>query len=448
MVHSRARLKAASEDGFGLIEVLVSAMVLVIVVLGSLAAIDAVTSTAGANKARTIAATLAEKDLERLRSMRTSDLARLAQIEAPTQQITVENITYTVASKAQSVTDSTGEEVSCALSPQQGTYFRISSTVTSTVTGGAVKPVVLSSIVAPRPGKGTLSAVVKNAAGQPVMGIPVQAIGPSPGTAATNAAGCAVFADREAGSYTLRLDSSGWVDTDGNQVVEENATVSAGNLTTIEFLYDEAASFDVKVVTKVGGVERDDRANGVIAAHTGLSTLFKAKTAVDPGLATYSYTGMFPFTAPYQVYGGRCTANDPSKPPNENFFSTFTDAAVQLTPGEHAGTFKALEPAIDVKVTWNGGTLASNAFASVYAYPKDANCGSKIDLGRTNAAGKLVATAGYPGLPFGTYDLCVHYRKTATFRDYKYTAVVSNSDPAGTLLPIDFTALTTQGTCP
>ena len=43
---------------------------LVIVVLGVLAAIDAVTGTAGANKARTVAAALAEKDQEQLRSLR------------------------------------------------------------------------------------------------------------------------------------------------------------------------------------------------------------------------------------------------------------------------------------------------------------------------------------------------------------------------------------------
>jgi hypothetical protein len=67
--------------------------------------------------------------------------------------------------------------------------MRITSTVTSPITGKQVKPVVISSIVAPRPGKGTSTGMVKNAAGQPEPGVAVQAIGPSPATKVTNSAG-------------------------------------------------------------------------------------------------------------------------------------------------------------------------------------------------------------------------------------------------------------------
>jgi Tfp pilus assembly protein PilV len=67
-MNARARRRPpASEEGFALIEVVVSAAVLVILVLGVLAAVDAVSGTAGANQSKTVAATLAEKDLERLR---------------------------------------------------------------------------------------------------------------------------------------------------------------------------------------------------------------------------------------------------------------------------------------------------------------------------------------------------------------------------------------------
>ena len=50
-MNARARRRSpASEEGFALIEVVVSAAVLVIVVLGVLAAIDAVSSTASTNQ--------------------------------------------------------------------------------------------------------------------------------------------------------------------------------------------------------------------------------------------------------------------------------------------------------------------------------------------------------------------------------------------------------------
>jgi hypothetical protein len=436
---ARVRRQAASEEGFGLIEVVISAAVMVLVTLGILAALDSVSHTAGANQAKTIAATLAEKDLERMRGLRTSDLNDLATLEPASRTVQVGKVIYTIVSKAQTVDDATAKDISCAIPSGKGAYLRITSTVTSPITGGAVKPVVMSSIVAPQPGKGTLTALVKNAAGQPVKNLPVEADGPDDTTVNTNDAGCAVFGDMEAGSYTLRLNSTGWVDPDGNQLVEKNATVSAGNLTTTEFLYDLAASFNVKAVTVVGGVQRDDRADGMFAAHTGLSALYKYIPATSPGATTFAYTKMFPFTTPYKVYAGTCTGADPVKAISTFYETTWPGAVVQLSPGVAAGTFTALEPAIDVTVTYNlAGTLPNGPpYATVYAYPKTTGCGigTRIPLGTTNSSGKLVSPNGFPGLPFGTYDVCAQFTRTSgTFAGttFKTSTTINNVDPAGT----------------
>jgi hypothetical protein len=421
---ARARRKAASEEGFGLIEVVISAAVMVLVTLGILAALDSVSHTAGANQAKTVAATLAEKDLERMRGLRTSDLNNLAALEPATQQVKVGNVTYTIVSKAQPVDDATGNDISCAIPSGKGEYLRITSTVTSPITGGAVKPVVMSSIVAPQPGQGTLTALVKNAAGAPVKALPVQAVGPTPKTISTNDAGCAVFGDMEAGSYTLRLNQTGWVDPDGNQLVEKNATVSAGNLTTVEFVYDKAASFTVKAVTVVGGVQRDDQATGMYVAHTGLASLYKNITATA---TSYRFTGLFPFTTPYKVYAGSCTGNDPVKVVPTFYEAMWPGAVVQLTPGVDAGTFTALQPAFDVTVTYNSGaTLPNSPYATVFAYPKAAGCaGTRVTLGSTNSAGKLQMT--YPGMPFGPYDICAQFTRSSTAKTYKTSTTVTNA---------------------
>ena len=58
-----------SEAGFALIEVIVSAAVLAIVALAVLSGIDAASSSSGREKARAVAASLAEQDQERLRAM-------------------------------------------------------------------------------------------------------------------------------------------------------------------------------------------------------------------------------------------------------------------------------------------------------------------------------------------------------------------------------------------
>ena len=428
-------------------EVMISAAILIVVVLGVLASLDGVTRAAGGNKARTIAATLAEQDQERLRSLPTSDLNKLSVIETATRPVVVAGVTYTIESKAEWVVDATGVTLSCVVAPGDGSYLRIKSTVTSPMTGARVRPVVLSSIVAPRPGKGTLTAMVKNAAGGPVVGAGVQAIGPTPDTKTTNASGCAVFDESDAGSYTLRLNTTNWVDPNGVQSPVKTTTVSAGNLSTVEFVYDNSSSFNVSTYTVVGGVEQPDRSNGVIAAHTGL-TLGNRTVTSAPGATTFAFTLMFPFTSPYLVYSGGCDGNNPSNA-IPSYYSTHPNSVVQLTPGGATVAAKALEPAILLSLTSNGGVLSSDSFATVYAYPKTPGCATtRISMGTTSSAGALTE----PGLPFGLYDICVQYRDTSPSPDrfYAHTFTnVNNVTPAGTSLTRNFTgSSTTPSTCP
>jgi Tfp pilus assembly protein PilV len=451
MTRSRERRHLGSQEGFALMEVVVSAAVLVIVVLGVLAGLDSVSRTAASNQGRTVAATLLEKDLERMRSYRTSDLDRFETIETETRVVTVGKIKWEITSKAQWVTDSSGEDISCAVSGDRGSYLRITSSVIQVNAPTDAKPTTMSSIVAPQPGKGTLTALVRNGAGQPVVGLPVQADGPTPATKTTNASGCAVFDESEAGSYKLRLDYAGWVDFDGNRLVEKSGTVSAGNLATVEFVYDRAGGFPVSVVTRRPGAAADDpdRSNGVIAAHTGVSTGYRAMTAGGSGTTSFSFTAMFPFATPYEVYSGTCTGNNPAKPPNANYFSNNPAAVAKVDPGATGAARTVLEPAIDVTATYKSGASTINANgAKVYAYPKTTGCAAtRIDLGTINSTGKIPAntTAG-PGLPFGSYDICVQYSNGTTWRRFwsastgggRVAGTVSNTDPAGPALTAAF----------
>jgi hypothetical protein len=440
MLGLRARGKVAAEDGFAMMEVLVSAAVLVLVVLGILAGLDAVSRAAGGNQARTVAATLAELDQERLRGLPTGDLDKLDEIESTTRKVKVEKVDYTIKSEAQWVTDTTGTEISCSLVPGEGAYLRITSTVTSPITGAAVKPVVLSSIVAPRPGKGTLTAMVKNAAGNPVSGMGVQAVGPTPATKTTNSEGCAVFDESEAGSYVLKLNTTGWVDRDGITATEKGATVSAGNLTTVELLYDKQSSINVSVKTNRPGVAGSvsDRSTGITFAHTGLTTGSRVITSALPGNASFSSGPLFPFTTPYEVYSGTCTGNKPSPV-----------VGATLTPGGPPEAVDVLEPAIDVTATYKNGSAAAAVAggALVYAYPKSAGCSSsRIPLGTTDATtGKLLTnTDTGPGLPYGNYDVCVQLTRTVggnskTWRVHWSSLTgnsgptIANTNPAGTV---------------
>jgi hypothetical protein len=425
----RARGTLRSESGFALMEVIVSAAVLVLVVLGVLAAMDSVARTAGANKAKTVAATLAEKDQERLRGM------HIDQVGGPLggYDVDVAGVTYRVESKAVWVADGSDEEVGCGAKNSEGSYLRLTSTVTSPITGASVKPVVLSSIMAPRQ-KGALIVLVKNAAEQPVQGLTVTA--PPLTSKVTNSAGCAVFSQIDAGNYTVGLNQSGWVDWNGNPTPTKLAGVTAGNITTVDFAYDRAATATVTVQNKPtaqGGVL--EPAKTVLGAHpkptTGMRTSsapvvpspnpYPVDNAVKTG-ASFVMTNLFPFPEGYTFYSGACLGADPSKQVPD-YFSTYS-GALTLGPGE-SRPVTVYEPPVNITVRRDSvtGTLADAT--AVYAYPKAAGCtGIRIPLGTTTSSGTLA----YPGLPYGEYDICAR-RTSGTDRRGTMTLLVK--DPAG-----------------
>jgi hypothetical protein len=96
-----------------------------------------------------------------------------------------------------------------------------------------------------------------------------------------------------------------------------------------------------------------------------------------------------------------------------------------------------LEPAIDVTVTYDGSLRSG---ARVYAYPKTPDCdGTRVRLGITDSTGKIPADTEWgPGLPFGTYDVCVHYNDGSRLLRMHWSGLsgaagptISNTAPAG-----------------
>jgi hypothetical protein len=295
------------------------------------------------------------------------------------------------------------------------------------MTGAKVKPVVISSIVAPEPGSGALVAMVVNAKGQPVQNMPVQAVGPESKTKTTNDAGCAVFGAITAGAYEVKVNQGGWVDPEGDQEVVKTATVSAGTLTTVDFVYDVAATLTVNVQSIYGSpaVAQTDDSYGVIAAQTGILTGYRLfPGAAATRAASHTLNGLFPFVHPYKIYSGRCTDQDPTGFV-ANYFDVYTTAAPKLDPGQVAVT-TILEPPVNINATFTQSSLSSN----VYAYPSSGTC---ADPGVYNMGAVLSdGRAQRPGLPFGTYDICVHYQRNSTsWWRRMITGVVNNAVNGG-----------------
>jgi hypothetical protein len=413
-------------------EVVISAAVLLLVVLGVMAGLDAVAGTAGANKARTVAAVLAERDQEELRSLKTVDLNDIRALIPEPRTVTVDGVKYTIESDAVLVTDATGDDISCALEDGGGSFVRITSKVTSPMTGAKVKPVVLSSIVAPEPGSGTLVAKVINAEDEPVTNLPVQAVGPDTKTRTTNDAGCAVFGAMEAGSYNVKVNQLGWVNPEGDQEVIKAATVSAGTLTTVDFVYDVAARVTVNIA---GGPPTSspsppfDTSFGVVAANTGILTGSRTFPEALPGSPASSHVleRLFPFEHPYSIYSGRCTGADPTAFEPTYFANRNPAAAPTLEPGQQAA-ITIFEPAVNINATFTQTRNNSH----VYAFPKTPDCGEPVsyDMGTVSTT---TGRASSPYLPFGTYDICVEFRRSSNSTWYKRTfADIANSSADGT----------------
>src|SRR5437667_5684290 len=96
-----ARLRFRGQGGFALIEVVVSAALLLVVAGGVLAGIEGPSNISGKNEVRSQASDLAQQDQERLRGMSFSSLVGYT----ATTPVTVGNVTYSRYSSAVRIRD-------------------------------------------------------------------------------------------------------------------------------------------------------------------------------------------------------------------------------------------------------------------------------------------------------------------------------------------------------
>jgi Tfp pilus assembly protein PilV len=412
----------AAEAGFGLVEVMVSAVVIVLVATATVTSISESQKTSARTLSRGVVANLAEQDQERMRSMRAKDLADYK----ATRIVVQEKIKYKVESQGEFVVDKTGDAVSCTSTGAQTSYLKLTSTVTPQA-GFKADPLTLRSIQALpvsqySPTSGTLITPVVLASGLPATGVTVQLSGPESRSATTNAAGCAIFQFLTPGAYTIAVNQGGWVDQSQTQNVSYSGTVSPGNTNTATpLVYDRWGA--IAPVFDSGAT----KAGGITVTHASI---------VAPGAKTKTYpvagaSGLFPFTSPYSVYAGTCTANDPTTyaPEGATFYADhpgYGQALVKSTSPATTVAPNLHEPAItppQIQVMWRnsaGTTLTekpstSGNTARVYLKPADAGCTlPTVPVVNADANGNPTGTAK---LPYGNYKLCAEYTKTVTGKD-------------------------------
>lgn len=421
---SRVRRRLAAEDGIGLVEVMVSAMLLIIVSVAVLNGIDTATGVSGDARARSVAANVAQQDQERLRTMKAEQLSNLFDVN--TRQVS--GISMTTTSRADWVSDA-DQSTSCENPNAHNDYLKLT---TSTTWPGATNPVELESIMAPPngsfgPSQGSVGVQVDSRdpdVGKP--GVDVDIVGPPSYDKDTDEQGCAFFGFLPAGNqYKAVLDKSGFVDPDGNQHIERAVSVQAEGLTALNFKYDLAAQLTANFTTKVGGVVRAAKTGSMVLQNAELTEGSRLLSFTDRSSNTV--TSLFPFPNPYVVFAGKCVS---AKPPD----SLRPSHSITLDPGG-SGTIDVRMPAINVKVIGSNGSVLPNA--TVKLTQSGTGCGSYTKT--TNSSGLL----DNPEMPYGTFTVCTPVGSGHV------KATVVNNDPEGSpLVTLDQRTTPTSGACP
>jgi type II secretory pathway pseudopilin PulG len=401
---------AASEAGFALIEVMVSATLLVILAIGTLSVLEQSVKSSSMNRSRGIASTLAQADQEHMRQL---PLGSIAGGYHPLPQVkNVGGVNYTITSSGDWTRDASGAVTCSPLSTGRAEYLTITSKVTwPGMTDSKTKPVVIQSIVAPGvqavgPNKGAVAIRLKQADGKGTQGIVVTS-GAVAGT--TDVDGCVVLANLDAGTHSVLWDANTYVDPDGDQKITKNVSIAAGATAQDGGSYDKAAFVDTSIVDNAAPPATPAAAKWptVSFSQSGMQNGDRPMPSSDgkPSSKIRS-KGLFPFTSAYGVYVGGCNGNDPF-----TYKDSFAGGASVLTSPASLSTATASMPLVTVKVIKSaGGTLDTGARIGVYpaSAPQMTGCTEGIPPARTGYdAAKPLGSGLYQfPLPYGRWNVC------------------------------------------
>lgn len=396
------RSRLLREDGFALIEVMVSAVLVVVLATATLSIIERAGAVASSDRSRAVATQLAQEDQDSMRLMKITSLSNY-HVTHPPQK--VDNIDYTVESQAEWMRDDSTGKVVCDGNTTRAEYAKITSKVTW---ARQTKPVILESYVAPGVkgvSLGSLAVKLHNDGTKGTPGITINFQGQS---VSTDSDGCAIFTTLTPGmsnaTWSGALFQPNFVDKNGNNSVTKSVTIAASQNSILDAMFDRAGTIPVRFVDDVGN---NVKWNTVTAANSGMDNggvrVFGKTT--DPKLQSMDASTLFPFATAYTMYAGSCAGNAPATWDTSGSSSTIGQRIAP--PGATAASVDVPLPDVAVGVRQNGSALngASVSFA-VGSHANMAGCVDKIGAGSSDAP----TTAGGNGvvaqLPWGQYVAC------------------------------------------
>ncbi len=390
----------ASDAGDTLIEVIVSALLVGLIVVGTFSGLDSTNKATALQRSRSQADALAEQDEEQLRSEPVTKLSELNR----THTVTEGGTTYTITSTSKYIADATAT-ASCTSSSTKADYLQTTSKVTWNALlnskGELVgKPVEESGIISP-PADSALIVQVQES-GTALPNALVVAKGPSPATTSyeleTSSNGCAILAVPP-GEYNIYVSKTGYVDPNGYANTHED---EGGSVTRSVYIPAENTSklgynlglAGTLAVSFTGSTPAEG--DSFVAFNTGMTSSRPFGTVGTYSTTVESPKSIFPFTTKYTVYAGTCEADLPTK----NGQSSNPEILVE--PGKTAAVSVPLPP---VNFIVKSGIKASEPGELMEAKgtTTDTGCGTK----RTFVTSSSTGAVARPGLPYGKYTMCV-----------------------------------------
>lgn len=412
----RPRARISGEAGAVLTEVMVSAVLLVVLAVGLYPMFDGSAQAGADARTRAVATSVAGDAIEQMRAMPMSTLG----FYANTSQKTVRGITYTITSKADWMRDSTGD-VTCTLNTTGVEYLRLRATVTAP---GMDRPIRVDSLITPPAGafdptSGSLIVYTKDAAGQPLSGVTVNAGGRS---GVSGSDGCVVLIMLPGGDTTVTASATGLSTVDLQPSASVTATVVTGQTSSVTVQLDRLATANISfdTIAKAGQAAVATTATAVSAATPPLAA--PVVKTISPAASSTSMQ-LFPFPDGYGLYAGSCPGNDPTQ---------YSLAANLLTTAPAATVSKTVRvPSLWIRTQRSTGTAFAAPTVVITPNTGDARmngCTGRWALA-ANASGDVITA-----LPVGAYAVCAAdsngYRATGTVIN---DAVTGDATPAVTL---------------
>jgi Tfp pilus assembly protein PilV len=419
------------EAGIAIVEVLVSAIVLVIFSLGIFTLLTGSERATATERHRAQANQLAEQEIERVRSLRIADLVSLNSTRyvladgtqvgsgCPTSGPQAHQTCYTINSRAQFQNEPAATS-GCSAGTGSRDYLLLTVTVRWTSTG-PLHPVTASTLVSPPsgslvPNSGTILVNVVDSRNVGISGVALTGSGAGSFSGSTGPTGCVLFRNVPVGNYTMAVGgaASGMVDKDGNPPSNKTVSVVDQGTNTVNLQYDRPGAMSVDFRTEdYSGTVVDSTADGLTAWNSGMTVSKTFSGANNPTLTTTSTLFPYPSPGTYSVYAGTCPSNNPDPASSGANPLAFANVTV---PANGTGTTPDNDiqlPSLRLSV-WTGsgpgaqGSLVTGADVHV----TDINCSPDVTrILATNNSGRLADAGGTaptdPGLPYSTnYRVC------------------------------------------